>query len=72
METRLYMSWSNIVKYNVLQVSSIKAVVPVNVHIMARKKTEYQCRIQTQIDGSQPLWAPKKMSPKNDQERIFL
>ena len=66
------MSWSNIVKYNVLQVSSIKAVVPVNVHIMARKKTKYQRRIQTQIHSSQPLWAPKKMSPKNDQERIFF
>ena len=31
-----------------------------------------QRRIQTQNDSGQRLWAPKKMSPKNDQEAYFL
>ena len=32
----------------------------------------YQCCFQTQNDTSQPLWEPKAMSPKTDQDRIFL
>ena len=29
-------------------------------------------RIHTENDSGQPLWAPQKMFPKNDQERIFF
>ena len=32
----------------------------------------YQCCIKIQNDSGQPLWMLKKMSPKNDQEKIFL
>ena len=31
-----------------------------------------QYRIQAQNDSGQPLWAPKKYPPKNNQEMIFF
>ena len=43
-----------------------------NTHFSANKIQHYKHHIQTQNDSSQPLWPPKKISPKNDHETIFF
>ena len=37
-----------------------------------KQNNTLHCRIQIQNDSNQALWAPKKMSPKNDQEKNFF
>ena len=37
-----------------------------------KENNTFHCRIQTQNESNQALWAPKKNVPKNDLEKDFF